>query len=411
MRDPYQLLGVLPGAPDEEVKHAFRRLAKQLHPDLHPNDANADRAFRDVTWAYQTLSDPRSREVYEAAFTSNHRSARRHGFRARAATTVATFALTVCSISAAVLWQDFVEAPLAERSVPHEEARALASDNNDEAVASASQEGSSQAAVKSGGTLVSENANVQAEPSLSVAAVLDRSSGGEIATQTLLQGKSADPGPLASTDQASTGLPLPPPDDADKGAVSVPTELPGTAPTSVDGRQQVPSAPSAARSWVSYRNAAFGFALLYPGDVFVSEASQPDGGRSFLSRNGHARLVVSAAVNTSGITLAKHRQSLVEGHYKDATFDYAPLRSTWFVLSGTVGDEIFYQRVTFPCDRRTFHSWKLVYPVTERTFYDRIVEAVHRRYRHGNGAGGRCDGPIRQTSQASRPDKQAVAPQ
>src|SRR5262245_37323584 len=292
MRDPYQLLGVLPGAPDEEVKHAFRRLAKQLHPDLHPNDANADRAFRDVTWAYQTLSDPRSREAYEAAFTSHHRSARRHGFRARAATTVATFALTVCSVSAAMLWQDFVEALLPARSVPHEEARVLASDNHDEAVASASQEGSSQAAVKSGGTLVNENANVQAEPSLSVAAVLDRSSGGEIATQSLLQGKSADPGPLASTDPASTGLPLPQPDETNKRAVPVPTEPPATAPTSVDGKQQVPPAPSAARSWVSYRNATFGFALQYPGDVFVSGPSQSDGGRSFLSRDGRARLVI-----------------------------------------------------------------------------------------------------------------------
>src|SRR5262245_48544595 len=400
MRDPYQVLGVLPGAPAEEVKRAFRRLAKQLHPDLHPNDANADRAFRDITRAYQTLSDPRLREAYDAAFTSRQLSPRRRGFRATAVTSVVAFALTVCSVSAAVLWQDLVEVLLRARLAPHNQARAPTSDKRE---AAASQEG---ATVKSDAMLARENASVQAKPSLSVAAV----SGDEFATWPLPQ-VGTDPGPLASTDAASTGLPSRPHHDADKGAVSALTDRPGSAPTSVDGRQQVPPAPSAVRSWVSYRNAAFGFALLYPGDVFVSEASQPDGGRSFLSRDGHARLVVSAAVNTSGITLAKHRQSLVEGHYKDATFDYAPQRSTWFVLSGTVGDEIFYQRVTFPCDRRTFHSWKLVYPVTERTFYDRIVEAVHRRYRHGNGAGERCEGPIRQTSQASRPDKQAVAPQ
>ena len=410
MRDPFQVLGVLPGAPDEEVKHAFRRLAKQLHPDLHPNDANADRAFREITRAYQTLSDPRSRQAYKAASTSHHRSSRRLGLRARAATTVATFALTVCSVSAAVLWQDFVAALLPIRSAPHEEARALTSDK-DEAVASASREGSSQAVVESGGMLVSENANVQAEPSFSVAAALDRSSGGEFAKRSLLQARSADPGPLASTDPASTGHPLPPPDDADIGAVPVPTGRPGTAPTSVDGKQQVPPAPNAAGGWVSYHNAAFGFALQYPGDVFVLDPSQSDGGRSFLSRDGRARLVISAAVNTSGITVAKHRQSLVEAHYKGATFDYAPQRRTWFVLSGTVGDKIFYQRVTFACDRRAFHGWKLVYPVAERTFYDGIVEAVHRRYRHGNGAGGRCEEPIRQTSQVSRPDEQTIAPQ
>src|SRR5262245_52085415 len=115
MRDPYQVLGVLPGAPDEEVKRAFRRLAKQLHPDLHPNDANADRAFRDITRAYQTLSDPRSREAHDAAYTSRPRPPRRLGFRARAATSVAAFALTVCSVSAAVLWQDLVEVLLPAR--------------------------------------------------------------------------------------------------------------------------------------------------------------------------------------------------------------------------------------------------------------------------------------------------------
>src|SRR5262245_26985821 len=407
MRDPYQVLGVLPGAPDEEVKRAFRRLAKELHPDLHPNDANADRAFRDITRAYQTLSDPRSRVAYEAAFTSHHRSLRRPGLQARAATTIATFALTVCSVSAAVLWQDLVEALLPTRSAPHDGARAVTS----EAVTSASQDSSSRAAPENGGTLASENANVLAEPSRSVAAALDPSSGGEFATGTLSQKRSADPAPLASTDPASTGLPPRPPDDADKGAVAAPTQRPGTAPSRDDGREQLRPALSAARSWVSYRNAAFGFALQYPGDVFVSEPSQSDGGRRFLSHDGRARLVISAAVNTSGITLAKHRRSLVEDHYKGATFDYAPLRSTWFVLSGTVGDEIFYQRVTFSCDRRAFHAWKLVYPVADRTFYDGIVEAIHRRYRHGNGAGGRCEETNGQMSQVSRPNEQAVAPQ
>jgi DnaJ domain len=408
MRDPYQVLGVLPGAPDEDVKRAFRRLAKQLHPDLHPNNANADRAFRDITRAYQTLSDPRSRVAYEAAFTSHHRTLRPLAFRARAATTAATFAVTVCAVSAAVLWQDLVDALLPARSAPYNGARALTADM-DAAVTSASQEGSAQTAPKNGGMLASENANLQAEPLRSVAAALDRSSGGAFATWPLPHPRSADPAP--PTDPAGTGLPLEPPDDADKEAVAAPTQRPGTAPTRDDGGQQQRPAHSAARSWVSYRNAAFGFALQYPGAVFVPEPSQSDGGRSFLSRDGRARLVISAAVNASGITVAKHRRSLVEDHYKGATFDYAPQRSTWFVLSGTVGDEIFYQRVTFSCDRRAFHGWKLVYPVAERTFYDGIVEAIHRRYRHGNGAGGRCEETNEQMSQVSRPNEPAVAPQ
>jgi curved DNA-binding protein CbpA len=400
MRDPYQVLSVLPGASDEEIKRAFRRLAKELHPDLHPNDANADRAFRDIIRAYRTLSDPRSRVAYEAAITSQHRSPRRLGFRGRAATTVVAFALTVCSVSAAVLWHDFVEALLPARSAPHNETRALTSDKG-EAVASALQEDSTQTAVNSDGMLASEHANVKAEPSLSVAGAMQRPADDEFAARQVPQGR-ADSGPLASTDPASTGRPSLPHENAEKQAVPAPTARLGTAPTSLAERQQVP-AHSAARNWVSYRNAAFGFALQYPGDVFLSDASRSDGGRSFLSRDGRARLVISAAVNASGITVAKHRQSLVEDHYKGATFDYTPQRDTWFVLSGTVGDEMFYQRVTFSCDKRTLHGWRLVYPVAERTFYDGIVEAIHRRYRHVNR---RCSEANRQTSQASRPDVQ-----
>ena len=43
MHELYQVLGVRSGVADEEIKVAFRRLAKQLHPDLHPGDADAER--------------------------------------------------------------------------------------------------------------------------------------------------------------------------------------------------------------------------------------------------------------------------------------------------------------------------------------------------------------------------------
>lgn len=108
------------------------------------------------------------------------------------------------------------------------------------------------------------------------------------------------------------------------------------------------------------------------------------------SRDGRARLLVSAAINTSGRSLAGYRQALVDGPYRGAVFDYAPQRTTWFVLSGKLGNQMFYERVTFSCDQRAFHRWKLVYPLPERWFYDRIVEEVHRRYNHGNGPGAHC---------------------
>src|SRR5262249_11640565 len=94
MHELYQVLGVRSGAADEEIKTAFRRLAKQLHPDLHPGDADAARRLQDVLRAYETLSDRPSRMAYDASL-ANQRSMRRWRFRANAMTVVAVFALTV----------------------------------------------------------------------------------------------------------------------------------------------------------------------------------------------------------------------------------------------------------------------------------------------------------------------------
>src|SRR5262245_43227828 len=53
MSDLYHVLGLRPGAADEEIRSAFRSLAKQLHPDLNRGDADAERRLRDVISAYQ----------------------------------------------------------------------------------------------------------------------------------------------------------------------------------------------------------------------------------------------------------------------------------------------------------------------------------------------------------------------
>lgn len=56
--DPYQVLGLEPDASDEEVKRAYRRLAKQYHPDLHPNDPDAARKMQQINAAYEQIKDP-----------------------------------------------------------------------------------------------------------------------------------------------------------------------------------------------------------------------------------------------------------------------------------------------------------------------------------------------------------------
>ncbi len=67
MNELYKRLGVAPTATDIEIKKAYRKLAKQYHPDLNPGDTQAETRFKEVNEAYETLSDPDKRKSYDAA--------------------------------------------------------------------------------------------------------------------------------------------------------------------------------------------------------------------------------------------------------------------------------------------------------------------------------------------------------
>src|SRR5262249_50050442 len=83
-RDYYDVLGVSRNASEQDIKAAFRRLAKECHPDRRPGDKTAEHRFKELNEAYEALKDPQKRAAYDqfghAAFEGGGMGRGGHGF-------------------------------------------------------------------------------------------------------------------------------------------------------------------------------------------------------------------------------------------------------------------------------------------------------------------------------------------
>jgi hypothetical protein len=139
--------------------------------------------------------------------------------------------------------------------------------------------------------------------------------------------------------------------------------------------------------FTTYENDKHGFSLIYRTDQFLALPRATADGFQAVSKDGKARLLAGTIANFDGKSLGAYRNFLLGAAYPDAKIDYAPVRDTWFVLSGVKADgaTAFYQRVNLVCDGRNINSWAVVFPAAEEPIYSKIIEQVHRDYVLGDG--------------------------
>src|SRR5262249_4630374 len=99
----YHVLGLPEGASHEQVKTAFRTLARRFHPDVNAGSDAAEQRFKEVSQAYETLADPGARAAYDRALVCRAAEVRRRRWTF-AATAAITFALTTSAIGPALWW-------------------------------------------------------------------------------------------------------------------------------------------------------------------------------------------------------------------------------------------------------------------------------------------------------------------
>ena len=138
----------------------------------------------------------------------------------------------------------------------------------------------------------------------------------------------------------------------------------------------------AASTLSTYRNARFGYAVDVPSEFRMGEAPVNNDGRVFYDPSSEGVISVFGMYNALGAS----RESYATEREEDwrglgGTVTYRAKRENWFVLSGTVGGDIFYERVIFSADGDTIATLLVRYPQSEKARFDPLVARASRTLR------------------------------
>jgi hypothetical protein len=143
----------------------------------------------------------------------------------------------------------------------------------------------------------------------------------------------------------------------------------------------------AQKTWKTYRNERFGTSIEYPSDRFRPLPPPENGdGLKFAATDG-AQFVVSAIRNVLEESLAEIQGAYLKERVPSEEITYRTKGSNWFVLSGTRGDVIFYERHLVSHRNEIINTFDITYPANLKRIYDPITVRMSRSLRAGVGIG------------------------
>jgi hypothetical protein len=145
-----------------------------------------------------------------------------------------------------------------------------------------------------------------------------------------------------------------------------------------------PAAAAQADNWLTYHNDRYGTTIDYPDQFKAEPPPGSDDGRTFRSADG-AEFSVYASYNALDFDLGKFRDFSLKNLAPGEVVIYQAHGDNWFVISGTKGTDVFYERHMLSHGRQMTEGFSMSYPAAAKQSYDSIVARMAKSFRPGKG--------------------------